>query len=211
MELKDINPAVADHLTQISKQKNGAATLYPPATDFALKVEALFRADPDVYVFYEEPKHRLHVLVKGSAKRADAINWLLGKKKHDFKVEVGVVYIRENGEYEVQPSPTYDIAGEGIIENLKLALKGIGFGYQFNDVFVPLTQTTYHFLEIEAEPIAIPNDNFGNPYGFSVMLACDLLCECFETGGLMVTTYVRKDTGEISSGAKGSFGYAFTW
>lgn len=38
-----------------------------------------------------------------------------------------------------------------------------------------------------------------------------ILCECFETGGLMVTTYVRKATGEIQFGATGSFCHAFTW
>lgn len=207
MELKDINPAVADHLT-ILRKKN--LSLYPPATDLALKIDALFQHDPNVFTAYEPETCTIKIFVKRSARRADAINWLVGHKKREFKFNVEVIYIAENGITEQMATPSYDITGEGIIDFVKITLNGIGFGWQMNDVFVPLTQTTYHFLEIEAMPLAIANDNFGNPYGFSVILARDLFEEAFETGGLMVSTYVRKATGEIPSG-KGSFGYAFSW
>ena len=196
LNLEDINSKVAEHLIETAKTDE-RLSLYPPATDLAIHIDSLFQTDPSVYTIWNARTNTLRMYVKGAAK-ADAVNYLVGHKERDVKINVTVFCVREDGETEELPTPSYDITPQGISDHLKAALNGIGFGYQFNDVYIPITKTTYHFLEIEAKPVAIPNDNFGNPYGFTVKLAGDLLKEVLETGGLMVSTYVRKSSGEIS-------------
>ena len=195
-----MNPAVADYLS--SKTNRGRLSLYPPATDLALKINALFNRDPNVFTIWNYDERTLTVYVKGSDKRADAINWLLGHKDRSAQISdkfnVKVLSVHENGASDELPVPTYDVNPQGVIDFMKSALNGLGYSYQFNDVFVPITQTTYHFLEVEAAPIVVGNDNFGNPYGFSVILLEDLIKLAFDIDFLMVSTYVRKNTGEIS-------------
>lgn len=190
MQLGDMNPRIAEHY---ATKKDNKLSLYPPNTDLALKVEALFSRDPSVFTTWSYETGLFHVYVKKNAAKAEAINWLLwhGTKGVD-KFEVRVSHINEAGVEDVLHTPTYEINAKGVGDYLMAALDGIGFGYEINDVYVPATETTYFFLEVDPVAIQFCNDNFGNPHGYTTMLAEELVREAFETGIVMVSSRVRR-------------------
>ncbi len=191
MELKDMNPHIADHY---SVKNESRLSLYPPSTDLALKAEALFSRDPSVFTTWSYDKGTFTVYGKKNARKADAINWLLfnGTVKTQ-KFTVKVIFINEAGEHEELPTPTYNVNAKGVVQFLKDALDGIGFGYEINDVYVPVTETTYFFLEVDPVAIQFCNDNFGNPHGCTTMLAEELIRAVFETGIVMVSSRVTNN------------------
>lgn len=167
--------------------------LCPPVTEFAEKVDAFFASDPDVYTIFSYDSRKLKVFVKGM-KKSEAIGWLLPhnlSSRFPASIDIEVYRVLENGELEDMPKPTYDVTTSAVVQFAVDMLRGSGIGCEYNYWHDPIMEVDHHFIEFDPVAIKFKNDNLGQPYGYTTMLAADLAMELFDFPGVHVSTYAR--------------------
>lgn len=188
----DAAPSYDEKAFKASKEGE-SLKLCPPITEFAAKVDAFFARDPDVYTIFSYDSRKLKVYVKGM-KKAEAIGWLLPHNLPSrFPANIGIEVYRvlENGELEEIPKPTYDVTPSAVAQFAFNMMKGSGIDCEYNSWHDPIMEVDHHFFEFDPVAIKFKNDNLGQPYGYTTMLAADLARELFDFPGVHVSTYAR--------------------
>ena len=182
-----------DEMAFKASKEGESPKLCPPVAEFAAKVDAFFSRDPDVYTIFSYDASKLKVYVKGM-KKSEAIGWLLPHNLPSrFPVDIGIEVYRvlENGELEEIPKPTYDVTTSAVVQFAVDMMRGSGIDCEYNSWHDPIMEVDHHFFEFYPVAIKFKNDNLGQPYGYTTMLAADLARELIDFPGVHVSTYAR--------------------
>lgn len=153
--------------------------LAPPWITYVNKVQAMFGADPEIRIVYDNDEVELKIYVEDSAK-ADAMQRLLPYYKEFGNVELSIKIIPANNKMDL-----------GTVTNKELF--DIAFArnpvYAFSQEVVGILTNTLTYVVFKNKVVQFFNDNLDDIHGLVSTLYQDIADELFEESDLYGVFY----------------------
>ena len=153
--------------------------LAPPWITYVNKVQAMFGADPEIRIVYDNDEVELKIYVEDSAK-ADAMQRLLPYYKTFGNAELGIKIIPANNKIDL-----------GTVTNKELF--DIAFArnpvYAFSQEVVGILTNTLTYVVFKNKVVQFFNDNLDDIHGLVSTLYQDIADELFEESDLYGVFY----------------------
>ncbi len=173
-------------------------SLANPATLLANRIDAFFKADPDVTTHFaymgDGISNPTIYITVSDPEKADYINRLIIREHELGGITLSVKVVQAcAGDVEVLAEPS---SGDSTppVEMLRKATKGNKNVVNIFSIFVPLFQVTYNFCETAPTICFYQADNISNAHGYEAVLPVELIKDVFDFSTLrcFISTYVPK-------------------